>query len=795
VRLVSLVMVVVLCFQIEATALASVSETSARQVQDLPATEHLIVARVLPWDSSDSTYSLIQVPLNGRALAFALHQEKMVEGTIAVAMEQTLRESLVPGDSLFSEQEHLRSPTSESYGVDAVRAWDTTRGSEEIVVAVVDSGVRPHADLAARLLPGYDFVDGDGDASDPGCTTNLSSWHGTHVAGIVAAGINGFGVVGVAPEIRVLPVRVSSCGGGGQTAILNGVRWAAGLAVPGYPVNPNPADVINISMGALAACDSVSQAVFDEVTSVGALVIAAAGNERLPASNSYPANCRNVMSVGSSLDNGDRASYSNYGSDVDVYAPGGPLTSGILSTIDIGADRPRGDGYARYPGTSMATPVVSGTAALILSVDRSLLPGQVAQVIRDSAIRCRSGTCPQNIVDAQRAVALARSDVPSDAPVDPDVGSPTVTPPPESNQNIFQDRFSGEDKFLVAESVARYFQQRGKGIAGDLHVTLANGDSYPDGLAASVIAGHHDGVILFTNKDDLPFATDRFLTEFYVRNVTIIGGPAVVSKTLETRLQSRGISIDRLWGANRYETANAVANASIDYGNSLLYENKPFLFIASGGNFPDAVAAGSALYAGSYPLVLSSKNGLGQSSLDLIALWNRANPTGQVIILGGTAAVPARVTTQMAEYKRPWGTGPSGKLDGFYGGIYCDPYPMSWSQCPIDEIPEPITKVRRLSGPDRFATAAAIASWAKRYVFSNTTGDVGFASGLAFTDALAAAPLLGQSPFQGPMLLVSTCSNLPMTTRDAARGFEAQRIIGSKKSLCDYDAKLLKGLS
>jgi putative cell wall-binding protein len=320
---------------------------------------------------------------------------------------------------------------------------------------------------------------------------------------------------------------------------------------------------------------------------------------------------------------------------------------------------------------------------------------------------------------------------------------------------------------------------------------LANGSSYPDGLAASVIAGHRDGVILFTNKDELPLATDRFLSEFDVQRVTIIGGTAVVSDALAQSLMSRGIVVDRLAGATRYETADAVASAAlIEDGQYVpLYKGKKYLFIASGQNFPDAVAAGSAAYVGSYPLILASSGGLSSASLEIVVAWYRSNPAGRVMILGGTAAVPALVETQLRENKRPWVEG----TDGYFGGDFCDNYPYDWPHCPIDEIPEPITRVSRLAGADRFMTAWAIANWARSNVFTSTSGDVGLATGLEFSNALAAVPLLGQELFQGPLLLTSRCTHLPSATRLAAGSYSTQRLIGSDIDLCDYDAKVLAG--
>jgi len=147
--------------------------------------------------SNGSSFELLKVPLDGRTIAEAISEEHSVPGTRAVTLNRLVHRKLVPSDNRFVDQEHLEVPTQTNYGVDAVGAWNTTTGSSEVVVAVVDTGVRPHAEFGSRLLPGYDFFDNDFDAFDPGagqCLPYVSaSWHGTHVAGIVAAGLNALG--------------------------------------------------------------------------------------------------------------------------------------------------------------------------------------------------------------------------------------------------------------------------------------------------------------------------------------------------------------------------------------------------------------------------------------------------------------------------------------------------------------------------------------------------------------------------------------------------------------------------
>ena len=189
--------------------------------------------------------------------------------------DRILRPQLTPNDPQYANQWHYFG----AYGIDAPAAWDITTGSTDIVVAVIDTGILNHADLTGRTLPGYDFVsdvptanDGNGrdaDPSDPGdwitSAENVirglcglrridSSWHGTHVAGTIgAASNNGFGVAGINWVSKILPVRVLGKCGGYTSDILDGMRWAAGLAVTGVPTNPNPAKVLNLSLGGSGA--------------------------------------------------------------------------------------------------------------------------------------------------------------------------------------------------------------------------------------------------------------------------------------------------------------------------------------------------------------------------------------------------------------------------------------------------------------------------------------------------------------------------------------------------------------
>ncbi len=346
------------------------------------------------------------------------------------------------------------------YSSKAPALWGSTKGSGE-VVAVIDTGITSHPELDSQVLPGYDFVsqyyddsigledtgrDGDGRDADPSdmgdweeadyCYPESpafdSSWHGTHVSGIIAAeGDNAQGIVGVAPSVKILPVRVLGLCGGTDQDIADGIRWAAGLSVPGVPTNANPADVINLSLGGFGKCSdspSVASALAAAQAS-GSVVVAAAGNDGadIVKKPTFPATCPGVISVGATSEYGDRAGYldgtkkviySNYGKTLDISAPGGDSfwdNRAILSTVNTGTTSPAAPGYAEYEGTSMATPVVSAAAALIRSTG-TFTPAQTEAALKaavapfptgksSSFKKCTTSICGKGILDLSKVVA------------------------------------------------------------------------------------------------------------------------------------------------------------------------------------------------------------------------------------------------------------------------------------------------------------------------------------------------------------------------------------------------------
>lgn len=342
----------------------------------------------------------------------------------AVADKRRFAQQL-PSDPMIADQWYLQSGVNEVAATRTDQAWDVTTGNSATIVAVLDTGVRPeHPDLAGKLLPGYDFIaepiianDGDGRDANPSdagdwvqasdrtgilanCDTGASSWHGTRVSSLIAAATNeGQGMAGLAWDARILPVRVLGKCGGRDSDIIDAMAWSAGISVPGVPDNPNPAKIINLSLGGDGACSANYQAVVNQITARGVLVVASAGNEGVAVGT--PANCNNVLGVSGLRHAGTKVGYSSLGAGADIGAPAGncvntnvtpttPCVYSILAAIDSGTTVPVGPAYTdkvNRPnfGTSFSAPLVSGAVALMNAVNPRLSATQYSAMIMGTA--------------------------------------------------------------------------------------------------------------------------------------------------------------------------------------------------------------------------------------------------------------------------------------------------------------------------------------------------------------------------------------------------------------------------
>lgn len=310
-------------------------------------------------------------------------------------------------DPLFGQQAHLwdTSRAGGGFSAKAPAFWTRTFGSPGVRVAVLDTGMTAHPDLT--WAGGRDIVGNDNDPTDPG---GDNDFHGTHVAGIVAARANnGIGGSGVAPGVTLESVRVlDETGEGAISDIALGIYWAAGFTVQGS-TNPAPVQVINMSLSgrpssplASTACSSTLADAVSAARSRGVVVVAAAGNSNRDAVDYSPANCPGVIAVGAVDGNGARASFSNFGSTVDISAPG----VGVVSTVSLGGGS---YGYQMESGTSMASPVVAGAAALMFSIGMSA--GQVEAAL-PSSVQSASTPGTAAVLDLSRYFVAPQS-VPS----------------------------------------------------------------------------------------------------------------------------------------------------------------------------------------------------------------------------------------------------------------------------------------------------------------------------------------------------------------------------------------------
>ena len=337
-------------------------------------------------------------------------------------------------DERFGEQWHYSEAGT---GINLEAGWQYATGGGAIV-AVIDTGVVPHEDIDAQLLPGHDFIsdvaaanDGDGrdaDASDPGdwCPPlrPTSSWHGLHVAGTIAAITdNKLGVAGIARDAKILPIRVLGKCGGFLSDISDGMLWAAGIHVDGVPDNPNPARVLNLSLGGPGACGPTYSDAIRRIRDLGVAVVVAAGNSDSDASGFRPANCDGVITVAATNRQGGRAFFgrpgagSNFGAMVEIAAPGGETrpnsVNGILSTLNEGLTTPAAAAYEFYQGTSMAAPHVAGVVGLLYGANPAITPDEAVSVLQQTsqpfpvvAVRpCSTSECGAGIVDAGAAVS------------------------------------------------------------------------------------------------------------------------------------------------------------------------------------------------------------------------------------------------------------------------------------------------------------------------------------------------------------------------------------------------------
>lgn len=381
--------------------------------------------------------------------------------------------------------------------VGAQAAWDQSQGND-VLVAVVDSGVDyNHPDLQGRVIKGPDLANNDNDPMD-------DQGHGTHVAGTIAATANnGVGVAGIAYNSKVLAIKVLGRDGSGDTSkIANGILKAAELG----------AKVINLSLGGPQA-SSVLKSAVDKATQQGALVVVASGNDGT-SSPMYPAAYPNALSVGSTTTSDSRSSFSNYGSTVDIAAPG----SEILSTTE--------KTYKKLSGTSMASPHISAGAAVLLGKNPSLTNTQLREILTSTGDPAtgfnNSAIKRMNLVKALAAVGSNNGGSPTPG----DTQSPSVPTgmkalAASSTQVQLSWNASSDNVSVTGYRIYRDGQQIGT-TSGTTYADsgLAAGKAYSYAVAAFDGSGNVSGHSAPANITTPSAESELIISDVYLKNLS-----------------------------------------------------------------------------------------------------------------------------------------------------------------------------------------------------------------------------------------------------------------------------------
>jgi len=313
---------------------------------------------------------------------------------------------------------------------------------------------------------------------------------------------------------------------------------------------------------------------------------------------------------------------------------------------------------------------------------------------------------------------------------------------------IEQTRVFGDDRYLTAIQISSQARSAGAITGGE--VVIVNGTGTVDGLAAAGFAGARRVAILLTRADALPGDVAAHLQSLNPSRVTVVGGvnavmPAVLD---QIRALAPAAVVERVEGADRYLTAQALARTVL--------ADAPVLYIASGQSQVDALSIAPAAYAQADPLLLSTPLGLDDTTQVAVREWWAANPTGRVVIVGGTSAIGSGLEKQL-----------------LFFGI-------------------PANKTTRLNGKDRYETSSAAVAWVRSNVTGFASGSIGFASGQSPIDSLTSSPLLAGGAVRSPLLLVPPCGAVPATTKTALASVTRQYVIGGPGAVCDALALALK---
>lgn len=556
---------------------------------------------------------------------------------VEYAVPDVLRKPLAaaPNDPFFDQQWGLlnlglpldasaQAPTPlAGIDVDAPGAWAVARGSSAVTVAVIDQGIAiGHPDLQGAIWTNPGEIAGNGRDDDAnGKVDDVHGWdfvrssgavdspldddsHGTHVAGIIGATRdNDEGVVGLAAGVNVMSLKFMSDDGGYDSDAIDAIAYAKSKGVK----------VMNASWGASLGEDpgAADPALRDAISECGCVFVAAAGNDGVSSDTGsnrvYPASfgLPNEISVAALDDRGQLATFSNYGSTVDLAAPG----DAILSTLPTQSG---GYGYGWGGGTSMAAPFVTATAALMLSAAPALTPAEVVSRIKASVQPLSSLTGRVSTGGMLDAGAAMRT-----------IG--VVQP----------ERLSGADRYSTAAKVASKF------APGVAVAYVASGESFPDALAGAALAGSQDAPVLLTGPRSLPTVTVTALDRLKPSRIVVLGGTGAVSSAVASQLASHTSGkVTRIAGGDRYATASAIAQSMMQGVST------DTVYVASGESFPDALAGAALAGSTGQPVLLTSPTSLPSATAQRLSTLG----PDRIVVLGGSAAVSSAVATRLADY-------------------------------------------------------------------------------------------------------------------------------------------------
>jgi len=513
-------------------------------------------------------------PERVRALCEELRADPDVVGAEPDWLVQPLADATEPDDPEYARQWNLRA-------IGAPGAWAITEGDPSVVVGVVDTGIVNHPDLAGRIAVGYDFIsdpsiagDGNGRDTDPtdvgalDASSGLSTWHGLHVAGIIAArSRDGYGVAGVAPGCRVMPLRAVGIGGGLVSDVADAILFAAGLLTTeeGWKLS-EPLPIVNLSF-ALSQDAAELRDACTRAANVGVLLVGATGNTG--GLVLYPAKYGSVMAVAAVDRRLQTTGYSNYGEEVDISAPGGLRTGytsaagwpdGILSCQMDDTVHPAVAGHGYLEGTSQAAPHVAGAAALLLSVDPTLTRAQLKSYLTWGALdRGQAGwdeVYGWGVVRVNEALRLLLDDL----------GTPNTLPPRlllQSNTALltgFAERLeigvmnAGGGRLLFA-SLATATDDGGAWLSAENVMALGSG---PTQVAA---------VAVLVDRRALPSGPGRYTGTVFVRDPTLtpIGSIRVVVLSGQINRAGRNLSVLARRAGNGAPDTLAIASPARGY--------------------------------------------------------------------------------------------------------------------------------------------------------------------------------------------------------------------------------------